>query len=75
MKNLICSLKGHDFKITRRVTDYVNEYQCLQCKKQMSTNENGALTPLTQKQKEINSVLNYIHRKKKRKAAQLTTNY
>ncbi|EMQ95722.1 hypothetical protein D778_01612 [Xanthomarina gelatinilytica] len=41
----------------------------------MSTNENGALTPLTQKQKEINSVLNYIHKKKKRKAAQLTTNY
>ncbi|HLV69986.1 MAG TPA: hypothetical protein VKY34_04705 [Xanthomarina sp.] len=75
MKNLICSLKGHDYRVIRRVTDYVNEYQCMHCKKQMSTNENGALTPLTPKQKEINSVLNYIHRKKKQKAAQLSTNY
>jgi hypothetical protein len=75
MKNLICSLVGHDFRVIRKVTNFVSEFECVHCKKQMSTNENGSLTPLTSKQKEINSVLNYIHRKKKKKAAKLATNF
>lgn len=75
MKNLICSLLGHDFKETRKVTDFVSEFQCIHCKKQMSTNENGALTPLTSQQKEINSLLHSVHKKKKKKAAQLSTDY
>ncbi|PWI30667.1 hypothetical protein [Xanthomarina sp. GH4-25] len=74
MKNLICSLVGHDFKVTKKVTNHVNEFQCLHCKKQMTTNSNGTLSPLTAKQKEINFLLSYIHNKKKKKQAHLTTN-
>jgi hypothetical protein len=74
MKNLICSLVGHDFKVTKKVTNHVNEFQCVHCKKQMTTNGHGTLSPLTPKQKEINSLLSYIHKKKKKKQAQLSAN-
>ncbi|GGG38695.1 hypothetical protein GCM10010976_08070 [Bizionia arctica] len=75
MKSLICSLVGHDFKVTKKVTNYVSEFQCLHCKKEMTTNVNGILIPLTSKQKEINEVLHYIHKKKKKKATLFSTNY
>ncbi|HLV69712.1 MAG TPA: hypothetical protein VKY34_03310 [Xanthomarina sp.] len=75
MKNLICSLVGHDFKETKKVTDYVSEFQCLYCKKEMSTNGNGHLTPLTSRQKEINLVLHHVHKRKKIKAGLLSANH
>lgn len=59
-----CSVFGHDFKVSKDVTKHVKEYQCKHCKKQMTTNGNGNLIPLTAKYKEINSVLSHIHNKK-----------
>lgn len=75
MKNLICSLVGHDFRITKKITNYVSEFQCIHCKKQMSTNGNGNLTPLTSKQREINILLQHIHKKKKKKTAKFPTHH
>lgn len=75
MKNLICSLVGHDFRVTKKITNYVSEFQCSHCKKQMSTNGNGHLTPLTFKQREINLLLQHIHKKKQKKAALISTDY
>ncbi|TYB78936.1 hypothetical protein [Bizionia myxarmorum] len=56
-----CNIFGHDFKVSRNVTLHVKEYQCKCCKKQATTNGNGALTELTPKFKEINSILERIH--------------
>ncbi|MCK5401019.1 MAG: hypothetical protein KAJ28_05240 [Flavobacteriaceae bacterium] len=69
MKYLYCSLFGHEYKVTKNVTDHVKEYICKHCKEQVTTNENGHLILLTPKYKDINSELEKIHnRRLKRKA-------
>ncbi|WP_317048170.1 LIM domain-containing protein [Flavivirga eckloniae] len=64
MKNIHCKVFGHDFQVTRDVTYHVKEYTCKHCKKQLTTNENGYLTELTPKFKEINDLLEHIHMKR-----------
>lgn len=64
MKQLYCSLFGHDYKISKEVTYHVKEYTCKQCKEQVTTSGNGGLTLLTPKYKEINSVLERIHNRR-----------
>jgi hypothetical protein len=56
---------GHDYKVTRHVTYHVKEYTCKNCKKQLTTSGNGNLVELTPKFKEINDVLERIHRKRR----------
>lgn len=53
--------------VTKNVTYHVKEYACKHCKEQMTTNGNGKLTLLTPKYKEINSVLEKIHKNRLRK--------
>lgn len=64
MKHLHCSVFGHNYVVSKSVTNYVKEYKCTYCNKQWTTNSNGNLIPLTPKFKEINAVLNRIHSKK-----------
>ena len=64
MKNIHCKVFGHDYKVTRHVTYHVKEYTCKNCNKQLTTNGNGKLTELTPKFKEINDVLERIHKKR-----------
>jgi len=61
MKHIYCSLLGHNYIVTKKVTFHVKEYTCKQCNQQVTTNGNGKLTLLTPKHKEINSVLERIH--------------
>lgn len=58
---MYCSLFGHDYQVTKKVTHYVKEYTCTRCKKQLTTSGNGNLVELTPKFKEINSILERIH--------------
>ena len=70
MKKVFCSIFGHEFIVSKRVTLHVKEYKCKNCSAQMTTDGSGKLTPLTPKYKEINSVLERIYIKrsiKKRK--------
>ncbi|MCH7525129.1 MAG: hypothetical protein IIC74_08985 [Bacteroidetes bacterium] len=72
MKSLYCSLFGHNYTISKNVTDHVKEYICKHCKEQKTTSGNGYLTLLTPKYKEINSELEKIHTKRlKRKSLRL----
>ena len=64
MKNIHCLVFGHDYKVTRNVTNHVKEYACKKCSKQLTTNGSGHLTELTPKYKEINDVLEHIHQKR-----------
>ena len=68
MKHWHCSLFGHNYIVTKRVTSHVKEFCCKHCKRQVTTNGQGKLTPLTPKYKEINSVLGnyYMRRRSKR---------
>lgn len=73
MKHLICSLKGHEFKVTKEITSHVKEFQCIHCKKEMTTGENGLLRPLTNKYREINHLLGDMYKKKKAKKRRYVT--
>ncbi len=64
MKNVYCSVFGHDYRVTREVTYHVKEYKCKRCNSEVTTDCNGNLIPLTKKFKEINSVLNRVHMKR-----------
>lgn len=65
MKSLYCSAFGHQYEVSKNVTLHVKEYACKNCRSQLTTNGKGELTPLTQKFKEINSVLERIHKKRR----------
>lgn len=67
MKNIYCSLFGHHYVVSKQVTYHVSEYKCSKCKAEMTTNGKGELIPLTPKYKEINSVLERIHQRRKSK--------
>lgn len=58
---MYCSLFGHDYQVTKKVTYHVKEYTCRHCKKELTTNSNGNLTELTPKFREINAILSRIH--------------
>ena len=65
MKSLYCSVFGHQFEVSRKITYAVKEYQCKHCSTQATTDGNGRLTELTPKYKEINSILERIHKRRK----------
>lgn len=67
MNHIHCSFLGHNYIVSKDVTQHVKEYQCTHCKKQMTTSVDGHLIPLTPKFQEINSVLKRMHRKKERR--------
>ncbi|MEP5255897.1 MULTISPECIES: hypothetical protein [Winogradskyella] len=73
MKNIYCSLFGHRYQVSKKVTYHVKEYKCKHCKTEMTINGDGALTPLTPKFKEINKILHRIHKKRLKKRQQLFT--
>lgn len=62
ISKMYCNLFGHDYKITKKVTEHVKVYTCKCCSKQLTTNANGKLTELTPTYQEINTVLERIHR-------------
>jgi len=64
MKNIHCKMFGHDLKVARKVTFHVKEYICKNCRKEFTTNSNGNLIELTHKYKEINKILEYVHKKR-----------
>ncbi len=73
MRQLYCSLFGHDFNVTKKVTYHVKEYTCKHCKTEVTNNGHGGFTRLTPKYKEINSVLERIHTRRLEKRIQQPT--
>lgn len=67
MKSVHCAISGHDYILSKHVTQHVKEYTCKHCKKQVTTSSNGQLTILNDKRKEINAVLQRMHRVKKQR--------
>jgi len=61
VRQLYCSLFGHEFNETKQVTYHVKEYTCKHCRIEVTNNGNGGFTLLTPKYREINSVLERIH--------------
>ncbi|HLT33309.1 MAG TPA: hypothetical protein VKZ98_05920 [Aquaticitalea sp.] len=62
---LYCSLFGHQYVVSKKVTLHVKEYTCKCCKRQLTTNSNGNLIELTPKFQEINSILEDLYQRRK----------
>ncbi len=75
MRSIHCKVFGHDIKVTKKVTYHVTEYQCKHCKKEFTTNSNGRLTELTPKFKEINEVLERVHKRRLLRAVNKQTSF
>lgn len=75
MRSIHCKVFGHDIKVTKQVTYHVTEYQCKHCKKEFTTNSNGRLTELTPKFKEINEVLERVHKRRLLRAVNKQTSF
>lgn len=56
MKNVFCSLFSHDNEVSKNVTYYVKEYQCKNCKSEITIDGNGEFMLLTPRFKEINAI-------------------
>jgi transposase-like protein len=70
MKSVHCTIYGHDYVLSKDVTEHVKEYTCKHCQYQVTTSSNGQLTILNDKRKEINDTLQRMYRvKKERKLA------
>jgi len=69
MSKFYCSLFGHDFEISKKVTYHVKEYTCRHCHKQLTTNGHGRLIDLTPTYREINTTLEKIYTNKQRRTA------
>ena len=62
---LFCSVFGHNYFLSKKVTYHIKEFTCKSCKKQVTTDVHGNLIELTPKYKEINSVLERVYNKRK----------
>lgn len=71
MKNVYCSLFGHDYRVSKEITYHVKEYKCRRCNSEMTIDGHGRFIPLTPKFKEINSVLNRVHNKRLEKSRKI----
>ena len=71
---LYCDFFGHNYKMTKKVTNHVKEYTCSCCKKQLTTDSNGQLTELTPKYQDINSALERIYNNRMMRLKRKTLN-
>ena len=67
MKTFFCSLFGHHFSVSKKVTSVIKEYKCVHCGKQVTTDVSGTLSLLTPQLKEINETLERIYQKRIRR--------
>ncbi len=69
MKKYFCTLFGHHFSVTKKVTSHIKEYSCVHCGKQVTTDVSGNLSALTPQLREINNTLEAIYRKRLNRSA------
>ncbi|GGD31388.1 hypothetical protein [Flavobacterium orientale] len=63
-KNFICTIIGHRYQETRKVTNHFSEYSCKCCGKQMTEDTRGRLIQLTPELKEINATLSLLFQRR-----------
>lgn len=67
LSGVVCLTFGHDYIVTRKVTNHINEYKCSHCGREVTENDSGNLEPLTNKMKHVNSTLAVFFQKKNRR--------
>ncbi|SHI33098.1 hypothetical protein SAMN04487911_101138 [Arenibacter nanhaiticus] len=68
---LCCGILGHHFAVSKRVTDHIKEYQCVHCKKQVTTDVSGNLSALTPEKQDINNTLEDLYQRRHKESQQV----
>ncbi len=71
LSGVVCLTIGHDYTITRKVTNHINEYKCSHCGKEVAENDSGNLEVLTYQLRQANSCLATFFQKKERRVSAL----
>lgn len=71
MKKLFCSLFGHHYSVSKKVTLHIKEYKCVHCGREVTTDVSGNLSDLTPELQDINYTLESIYRKRHQAAQQV----
>ena len=64
MKKIFCSIFGHHFTVSKKVTAHIREYSCVHCGHQMTTDLDGNYDDLTEKRQEINATLAQMYQRR-----------
>ncbi len=64
MKKIFCSIFGHHYSVSKKVTMHIKEYKCVHCGKQVTTDVSGNLSILTPELQEINQTLEELYQKR-----------
>lgn len=64
---VFCNLFGHNYRVSKNVTNHIHEYRCENCGLEMTDTANGLLERLTPKFKETNDYLAKIHRRRRQR--------
>ncbi|WP_405411369.1 hypothetical protein [Maribacter sp. Asnod1-A12] len=64
MKKLFCSIFGHHYSISKKVTSHIKEYKCIHCQKEVTTDVSGNLSILTPELQDINRTLEHIYQRR-----------
>ncbi|MBC8767499.1 hypothetical protein H4O18_05800 [Arenibacter sp. BSSL-BM3] len=66
-----CSIFGHHYSVSKKVTLHIKEYQCVHCGKEVTTDVSGNLSVLTPELQDINNTLQDIYQKRHRATQQV----
>lgn len=73
LSGIMCTTLGHDYVISRKITNHINEYKCTNCGKEVTDNYSGRLEVLTLKAKAVNNSLALFFEKKMRRKITIST--
>ncbi|MCE2613709.1 hypothetical protein LVD13_12060 [Flavobacteriaceae bacterium D16] len=64
MKKVFCSIFGHHYSVSKKITMHIKEYKCVHCDKQVTTDVSGNLSNLTPELQEINQTLENLYQRR-----------
>ncbi|MEE9361782.1 MAG: hypothetical protein V3U92_04215 [Cellulophaga sp.] len=64
LSRFCCSIFGHHYSVSKKVTSHIKEYKCIHCYKEVTTDVSGNLSALTPELQEINETLERLYQKK-----------
>ncbi|MCX2718624.1 hypothetical protein [Lentiprolixibacter aurantiacus] len=64
MKKVFCSIFGHHYSVSKKVTMHIKEYKCVHCGKEVTTDVSGNLSNLTPELQEINQTLERLYQRR-----------
>ena len=64
---VFCSVFGHRFRVSKKITNHISEYQCEHCGEEITDTANGILAKLTPKFRETNDFLAKFHQRRSKR--------